>query len=500
MREEQIYVFDRNGIWRLVDRDLDGEADRHELFSNVFTQTAETREFANGIRAAPDGTFVIGKGGQQGSTTGRDNGMILRVASDGRAVTVLGRGLRQPFLGMHPATGLVTASDQQGHYIPTTALHVIEQGNYYGFLSLLLPKERYPAPIADPLVWIPHAINASGAGQVWLSDDRMGPLSQGLIHLGYYRPEIFAVLMHRRAGRLQAAVVSLTRDLDFPLLNGAVNPVDGQLYVTGFQVWGTTARDVSGLARFRFTGAPSAIPREVAAFDKGILLRFEHPLDSVTASNPQNFSAERWNYVRTANYGSPHLRLDGSKGQETLVPSSAYLSLDGKSVFIGIRDMRPVMQMRFGWTVKSAEGHSWQQSAYFTPKMLPKFEPAAEGFGATEVDLAPRATQAPATTPLTVAEGQRLAELMGCVACHSSDGSMLGKVGPSWKGVYGSVRRLAGGGQSRADEEYLRESIREPAAKIVSGFDKSDTGMPSYEGVITEGQIEALILYLKTLR
>jgi len=40
---------------------------------------------------------------------------------------------------------------------------------------------------------------------------------------------------------------------------------------------------------------------------------------------------------------------------------------------------------------------------------------------------------------------------------------------------------------------------REPAAKIVRGFDKSDTGMPSYEGVISDAQIEALILYIKTL-
>ena len=50
-----------------------------------------------------------------------------------------------------------------------------------------------------------------------------------------------------------------------------------------------------------------------------------------------------------------------------------------------------------------------------------------------------------------------------------------------------------------ADENYLREAIKEPAAKIAAGFDKSDTGMPSYEGVITDAQIEAFVLYLKSL-
>ena len=45
IRDEQIYVFDRNGIWGLRDTNGDGEADVHELFSNAFAQTADTREF-----------------------------------------------------------------------------------------------------------------------------------------------------------------------------------------------------------------------------------------------------------------------------------------------------------------------------------------------------------------------------------------------------------------------------------------------------------------------
>jgi hypothetical protein len=88
---------------------------------------------------------------------------------------------------------------------------------------------------------------------------------------------------------------------------------------------------------------------------------------------------------------------------------------------------------------------------------------------------------------------------MGCVACHSVDGTTLGKVGPSWKGLFGSEVLLAGGAKTRADEAYLRESIREPGAKIVRGFEKSDTSMPSYEGVISDSQVEALVLLIKSL-
>ena len=499
IREEQIFVFDRNGLWRLRDTDGNGEADVHELFSNAFAQTAETREYAQSMKLAPDGSFILAKGGIQATALGKHNGSVLRVSADGKSADVLGWGLRSPYLGVHPKTGLITASDQQGHYVPTTPLHIIRDHQYYGFLSNLLPKEQYPAPIADPLTWIPYPINASGGCQTWLFDAKMGPLNEALIHFGYYRPEIFLVLLNQRTARLQASVLSITRDLEFSPFDGAVSPLDGQLYFTGFQIWGTTAHQLSGLARLRYTGAPSTLPAEVVPMDQGVLLRFNLALDPKTAMDPANFSAERWNYKRTAEYGSPHFKLDGSKGQEALVPSSAYLSSDCKRVFIGIPGMKPAMQMGVGWTLATRDGMKFSQHAYFTPYELARFVPASEGFPELTIDLTPKTLTTAAAVLPSVEEGKRVAELMGCIACHSTDGSTLGKVGPTWKGLYRSKVPCAGGITALADEGYLRESIREPAAKIVKGFEKTDTGMPSYEGVISDSQIEALILYIKTL-
>lgn len=498
IRAGEIFVFDRNGIWRLRDTDGNGEADVHELFSNAMAQTAETREFANGIRLAPDGSFVIAKGGQQGSTLGKQNGTVLRVSPDGKRLDVLGWGLRQPFIGVNPRTGLVTASDQQGYYVPATPLHIIRDRQYYGFLSGFQPKEKYPAPIADPLTWIPHPVNASGAGQVWLTGARMGPLNDALVHIGYNRPEIFLTLMNSRDKRPQAAVVSLSSEFDFAPLNGAVNPADGQLYVTGFQIWGTTAKKISGLARVRHTGSPGTLPREISPMDQGILLRFDTSLDVKRASDPANYSVERWNYRRTANYGSPHYKLDGSAGQEWLTPSSAYVSRDGKGVFIGIPDMKSAMQMRLGWALESGAGKTFENNAYFTPYALTTFDPVAEGFAPLTVDLTPRVSQA-AATPVTAAEGQRLSLLMGCSACHATDDTGAPRVGPTWKGLFGRQRDFKGGEPAIADEAYLREAILDPTAKVVLGFEKNDTGMPSYAGVLTDAQIEALILYIKTL-
>ena len=50
-----------------------------------------------------------------------------------------------------------------------------------------------------------------------------------------------------------------------------------------------------------------------------------------------------------------------------------------------------------------------------------------------------------------------------------------------------------------ASDGYIRESILEPTAKVVSGFNRTGMGMPSFAGVLTEEQIQSVILYIKSL-
>ena len=503
IRNDEIFAFDRNGIWRLRDSDNDGEADVHELFSNAFAQTADMREFPSTLRAAPNGEFVIAKGGQEAATIGKHNGSILRISADGRSSTVLGYGLRQPNLSVNPRTGLVISSDQQGHYIPTTPLHVVKGRQFYGFLSDKLPREVYPAPIAEPLTWIPHATNASAMSQVWLFGARMGPLNDALVHIGFNGPELFRVLLNERTSRLQAAVVSVTRAFEFPPLNGSVNPADGQLYLAGFQIlgWGTTATRMAGLGRVRYTGALFTGPREVVPMDSGLLVRFDTALDPAAAASADNFSVTSWHYKRTYNYGSPQFKEDGSPGIDRLSPSRIYLSSDHRAVFVAVPGMKPVMQMRLAWSLRTAGGEPFQDSAYFTPFELTRFEPRREGFGDITVDLTPRQQSIESAQTVSAEEGKRLSQLYGCAACHSTVSSTVSGLGPSWKGLYGSERSYAKGVlRTTADEAYLRESILAPTAKVVTGYERGESGMPSYAGVLSDAQLDAIVLFIKTVK
>jgi len=92
-------------------------------------------------------------------------------------------------------------------------------------------------------------------------------------------------------------------------------------------------------------------------------------------------------------------------------------------------------------------------------------------------------------------QGRLLAQARGCVACHSVDGSA--GVGPSWKGLFGRSETMSDGSIVKADEAYLRQSITEPAARIVKGFPPV---MPAPATPFSETDLAALVDYIKTLQ
>ncbi len=94
-------------------------------------------------------------------------------------------------------------------------------------------------------------------------------------------------------------------------------------------------------------------------------------------------------------------------------------------------------------------------------------------------------------------KGKKLYSDKGCVACHTIDGSP--KIGPSWKGIWGQKdHEMEGGFKVGVDENYIRESILNPNAKIVKSFPKGV--MPTFQGVLNEDQVNALIEFIKSLK
>ena len=94
--------------------------------------------------------------------------------------------------------------------------------------------------------------------------------------------------------------------------------------------------------------------------------------------------------------------------------------------------------------------------------------------------------------PLAVT-GQKLFSELGCITCHRSD--TQGR-GPNLAGVFGKPVLLEDGRTVMADENYVRESILEPQAKVVKGFKPV---MPTFQGQVSDEQLSALVAYVKSL-
>src|SRR5215475_7780045 len=92
------------------------------------------------------------------------------------------------------------------------------------------------------------------------------------------------------------------------------------------------------------------------------------------------------------------------------------------------------------------------------------------------------------------AAGRGLFESLGCASCHGANAE--GGRGPALLGVFGSKVVLSNGPSVIDDEGYLRESILNPQAKIVTGFGPI---MPSFQGQVSEEQLLQVVAYLKSL-
>ena len=510
-----IYVYGREGIVRLHDQDGDGEADFYENFSNRIIQSNETREWPLDMVPRPEGGFFLSMGGAlnagprteaskeavPGFRVGSSHaGSVTQVSADGDSIRVVADGFREPYLGTYPASGFLTASDQQGNFVPSTPIYVVREGGYYGVPASTQRAGALPDP-EPPLTWIPHQVDPSGASQLWVTSDRMGPLSGDMMHFSYTRPGPFHVYMDTTQTPWQGGVSPLSGEYTVPTSKGQVSPGDGQVYVAGFQVWGSQAEKVSSLLRVRYTGQPSGQPTDARAGRQGIILRFEQPLDPGTATNARNYGVRRWNYQRTAQYGSGHFTLDGSPGEDKLPVAAAHLSEDRTAVLLVVPDMQRVMQIGIHYAITAADGTALDAPVYLTLNEARALDLDAAGFGNVDwqqdlqraPDLIASTAAAEAVAP-TAKRGRHIYQEVGCVTCHALDGAQ--QVGPPLNNLFGAERPLESGETVVADAAYLERSIWAPSSQVVAGY---EANMPAYEGILSAAEVESLILFMKSL-
>ncbi len=138
------------------------------------------------------------------------------------------------------------------------------------------------------------------------------------------------------------------------------------------------------------------------------------------------------------------------------------------------------------------------------PTPLPSAQAAAASVALTAAGTAPvAAAPAAAATAATAsdtphdpaAQGAKLVQDLGCLACHATDSQR--KVGPGWGGLYGAQSTLVDGSTITVDDAHLDESITHPDARVAKGY--APGVMPSYETLATPEQRQAIVAYIRSL-
>jgi uncharacterized protein DUF6797 len=367
----QMFVTCRDQITRLHDLNGDGEADYYESFFNENPINASYHSFTFELQTDRAGNFYYVRCGQRVESELPFSGGMVRVAKDGSKAELIAHGLRAAngmSIGPHDE---ITCADNQGNWVPTSRIDLIRPGKFYGYV----PHAHSPAPPTSyepPLCWIPYQLDNSSGSQIWVTSDKWGPFQGQLVHTSFGKSSLFLVMMERHGERAQGGTVQFPLKFESGIMRGRFHPIDGQLYVCGLKGWQTSAARDGAFHRVRYTGGKVYMPRGLEVTTNGIRIDFTCALQKESAEDVQNYGLEQWNYLWSDKYGSPEFSLKepNRQGRDAVELKSVRLGPDGRSLFLEIPGIQPVMQMKIQFRLKAQDGASIAHTIHNTINYL----------------------------------------------------------------------------------------------------------------------------------
>jgi hypothetical protein len=356
--DDVIYVGCRDQITRLHDLDGDGEMDFYESFNNDHQVTEHFHEFAMDLQTDREGNFYYAKSARHAKdSVVPHHGTLIRVSPDGATSQIVCNGFRAANgVGIGPA-GEMATSDQEGHWTPANRINLCKPGGFYGNMYSFHRGER-PTTYEAPLVWLPKNVDRSPAAQLWVTSKSWGPFEGKMLSTSYGTGKLWHVMHERVDGVLQGAVAAFPVRFPTGIMRGRFHPLDGQLYLCGLVGWSSNTGVDGGFYRLRRTDKPVHMPSAIHVAEDGIYVTFTDKLAAASAADIDNYAIEQWNYRWTSNYGSPHFKVSNprSQGQDEVEVWDAVLQPDGKTIFLEIEDLKPVMQMQISYNLKDVGG------------------------------------------------------------------------------------------------------------------------------------------------
>jgi len=377
-----IYVTCKDRLVRLHDLNQDSEADFYESFSAEPDVSVNFHAFSFDLQTDSEGNFYYAKSGHGSDST--LPGMIYKISSDGKKREVLSTGFRTPNgLGMMPGNRLV-GSDNQGQWMPASKINHLKSGRFYGWVptysipgmwepdggNLDLKKVIAPTSFEPPIVWMPQEFDNSSGGQLWVDDQRFGPLDQHLLHTSFGKGWMSYLMTQEINGLMQGAIIRLPLNFRTGVMRARTNPLDGQVYATGLQGWnggGRIGLRENGIQRLRYTGNPNLLITDCKVIAGGLELTFNQAIAPSSIKRAEAFSIQHWNYHWRHTYGSAQYRpSDDQEGVETLRIESVSWDPKRMTVTLQIPELIPVDQLHLRMNILSNDGSRFEEEIYWT--------------------------------------------------------------------------------------------------------------------------------------
>lgn len=325
-----IVIAQKPELTRLIDTDGDGVADEYRLFAGDWDFHDNYHEYTFGPTKDKKGNYYgtlnLSHGnpeafslGTMGSAGGH-RGFAFKVSKEGE-YQPFAWGLRSPAgIGTSPE-GEVFFTDNQGDWVPTSKMHLLQEGKFYAHpVSLIevegftediirnLSPEKLAAMSEKPVVWIPHVEVANSPGNPeWdTTEGKFGPFS-GQIFIGdQTQSNIFRVLLDKVNGQYQGAVINFMNKFQSGNIRLEFDK-HGQLWV-GQTAGGWEAQGGKpfGLQKVVWDGTNPFELHNIKLTKTGFTLSFTDKIDS-SSIKLDSLNAEQWDYAYSGNYGSPKM-------------------------------------------------------------------------------------------------------------------------------------------------------------------------------------------------
>ncbi len=387
-----LYVANRLGVERLLDRDGDGFFETHEVVGRGW-EGWNYHQFAFGL-VHRDGKLYTalstamappGWEGMQENAgpNGPMRGGLVEIDIGTGSTRVIAGGLRTPNGLGFAADGAMVYLDNQGTWMPTSLLAEITPGRFYGHYNWTNPVPRladrfplggHPSVLCDrtrtpAAVLMPHneVCNSPTQPLVIESGPYAGQLLVGELTAGGVR----RVMLERVRGRLQGALFRFTQGLESGVNRMAWGP-DGSLYVGGIGAGGNwNWRGTQfGLQRLTPSGRTAFEMHSVRAAPDGFRIAFTKPVDPAWLAVAENYAVTSWTYEPTGVYGGP--KVD----ERSHAVARATPTPDGMGVRIVLDGFEAGRCYALRTDPVSVDGEAiWSTEAWYTLNAIPGAEP-----------------------------------------------------------------------------------------------------------------------------